>query len=181
MSSTKPHLNLVVIGHVDHGKSTCVGHLLLLKGFVDDRVIREHEAEALKYGMRMDEVKFAWVLDKLKEERERGMTIDLAFWKFETDKFFFTIIDAPGHRDFVKNMITGTSQADAALLIVSAKKGGYEAGTGPGGQTREHVFLSYTLGVTQLVVGITKMDDPTVKWSQERFEEVGDGVADLLR
>lgn len=180
MSSAKPHLNLVVIGHVDHGKSTCVGHLLLLKGFVSERAIREHEAEAKKYGMRLDEVKFAWVLDKLKEERERGMTIDLAFWKFETDNLFLTIIDAPGHRDFVKNMITGTSQADASLLIVSAKKGDYEAGTGPGGQTREHVFLSYTLGVTQLVVGVTKMDDPTVNWSQERFEEVRDGVADLL-
>jgi len=181
LSSAKPHLNLVVIGHVDHGKSTFVGHLLLLKGYISDRAIKEHEAEAQKYGMRIDEVKFAWVLDKLKEERERGMTIDLSFWKFETDKYFFTIIDAPGHRDFVKNMITGTSQADAAVLIVSAKKGDYEAGTGPGGQTREHVFLAYTLGVSQLAVGITKMDDPTVKWSQERFEEVRDGVADLLK
>ncbi len=181
MSSAKPHLNLVVIGHVDHGKSTSVGHLLLLKGVISDRAIKEHEAEAQKFGMRIDEVKFAWVLDNLKEERERGMTIDLAFWKFETDKYFFTVIDAPGHRDFVKNMITGTSQADAALLIVSAKKGDYEAGTSAGGQTREHIFLAYTLGVGQLVVGITKMDDPTVKWDQERFEEVKDGVADLLK
>jgi len=181
MSSAKPHLNLVVIGHVDHGKSTMVGHLLLLKGYISERAIREHEAEAQKYGMRIDEVKFAWVLDKLKEERERGMTIDLSFWKFETDKYFFTIIDAPGHRDFVKNMITGASQADAAILIVSAKKGDYEAGTGAGGQTREHIFLAYTLGVNQLVVGITKMDDPTVKWSQERFEEVKEGLADLLK
>lgn len=181
MSSEKPHLNLVVIGHVDHGKSTMVGHLLLLKGYISERTIREHEAEAQKYGMRIDEVRFAWVLDKLKEERERGMTIDLSFWKFETDKYFFTVIDAPGHRDFVKNMITGASQADAAILIVSAKKGDYEAGTGAGGQTREHVFLAYTLGVNQLVVGITKMDDPTVKWSQERFEEVREGIADLLK
>lgn len=181
MSSTKPHLNMVVIGHVDHGKSTSVGHLLLDKGMISERAIREHESEAKKYGMRLDEVKFAWVLDKLKEERERGMTIDLAFWKFETNKYFFTVIDAPGHRDFVKNMITGTSQADAALLIVSAKKGDYEAGTGPGGQTREHVFLSYTLGVSQLVVGITKMDDQTVKWNQDRYEEVKDGVTDLLK
>jgi elongation factor 1-alpha len=181
MSSSKPHLNLVIIGHVDHGKSTCMGHLLLLKGAISDRAIREHESEAKRIGVRADEVKYAWVLDKLKEERERGITIDLAFWKFETSKYFFTVIDAPGHRDFVKNMITGTSQADAALLIVSAKKGGYEAGTGPGGQTREHIFLAYTLGVSQVLVGITKMDDPTVKWSQERFEEVRDGVADLLK
>ena len=181
MSSEKPHLNLVVIGHVDHGKSTFVGHLLLLKGYISERAIKEHETEALKYGMRLDEVKFAWVLDNLKEERERGMTIDLSFWKFETDKYFFTVIDAPGHRDFVKNMITGTSQADSAVLIVSAKKGDYEAGTGPGGQTREHVFLAYTLGVRQLVVGITKMDDPTVKWDQNRYEEVRDGVADLVK
>jgi elongation factor 1-alpha len=181
LSREKPHLNLVVIGHVDHGKSTFVGHLLLLKGYISERAIKEHETEALKYGMRLDEVKFAWVLDNLKEERERGMTIDLSFWKFETDKYFFTVIDAPGHRDFVKNMITGTSQADSAVLIVSAKKGDYEAGTGPGGQTREHVFLAYTLGVRQLVVGITKMDDPTVKWDQDRYDEVRDGVADLVK
>lgn len=181
MSSERPHLNLIIIGHVDHGKSTAVGHMLVLKGYISDRTIKAHAAEAQKYGMRLDEVKYAWVMDKLKEERERGMTIDLAFWKFETDKYFFTIIDAPGHRDFVKNMVTGTSQADAALLIVSAKKGDYEAGIGPGGQTREHVFLAYTLGVKQLVVGVTKMDDATVKWSQERFNEVKNGVSDLLK
>jgi len=181
LSSEKPHLNLIIIGHVDHGKSTAAGHMLLLKGYISDRAIKDHATEAEKYGMRLDEVKYAWVMDKLKEERERGMTIDLAFWKFETPKYFFTIIDAPGHRDFVKNMVTGTSQADAALLIVSAKKGDYEAGIGPGGQTREHVFLAYTLGVNQLVVGVTKMDDGTVKWSQERFNEVKNGVSDLLK
>jgi len=181
MSTEKPHLNLVVCGHVDHGKSTSVGRLLVEKGYISEREIEAHKAEAEKYGMRLAEVKYAWVLDKLKEERERGMTIDLAFWKFETDKYFFTIIDAPGHRDFVKNMITGTSQADAGLLIVSAKKGDYEAGIGPGGQTREHVFLMKTLGVNQLVVGVTKMDDPTVNFSQERFEEVKNGVQDLLK
>jgi elongation factor 1-alpha len=152
-----------------------------LSGYIDERAVQEHATEAQKYGMRLDEVKFAWVLDKLKEERERGMTIDLSFWKFETEKYFFTVIDAPGHRDFVKNMITGTSQADAALLIVSAKKGDYEAGIGPGGQTREHVFLAKTLGVDQLVVGITKMDDSTVKWSKDRFEEVKSGVESLLK
>ncbi|UCD72586.1 MAG: translation elongation factor EF-1 subunit alpha [Candidatus Bathyarchaeota archaeon] len=181
MSAEKPHLNLVVCGHVDHGKSTSVGRLLVEKGYITEREVEAHKVEAEKYGMRIAEVKYAWVLDKLKEERERGMTIDLAFWKFETDKYFYTIIDAPGHRDFVKNMITGTSQADAGLLIVSAKKGDYEAGIGPGGQTREHVFLMRTLGVNQIVVGITKMDDPTVKFDQERFEEVKNGAQDLLK
>jgi elongation factor 1-alpha len=181
MSSEKPHMNLVVIGHVDHGKSTCVGHMLVKTGYVSERTVQEHAAEAEKYGMRIDEVKFAWVLDTLKEERERGMTIDLNFLKFETPRYFFTIIDAPGHRDFVKNMITGTSQADAALLIVSAKKGDYEAGTSPGGQTVEHMFLARTLGVNQLVAGITKMDDPTVKYSQQRYEEVRQGTEKLLK
>jgi len=181
MSSSKPHLNLVIIGHVDHGKSTSVGHLLLLKGAVSERDIKQHKEEAAKYGIPPEEVSFAWVLDKLKEERERGMTIDLAFWKFETNKYAFTVIDAPGHRDFIKNMITGTSQADAALLVVDAKTGGYEAGTGPGGQTREHLFLAYTLGVRQLVVAVNKMDEKTVQWSQGRFEEIRDGIRDLLK
>jgi len=180
MSSEKPHLNLVVIGHVDHGKSTTMGHLLQLTGYIDERIIKEYATESEKTGMG-DTFKFAWVLDRLKEERERGVTIDLAFWKFETKKFFFTIIDAPGHRDFVKNMITGTSQADAALLIVSAKKGEFEAGIGPGGQTREHAFLAKTLGVNQLVVAVNKMDDPTVKWSKNRYDEVRKEVEKLLK
>ena len=114
--------------------------------------------------------KFAWVLDKLKEERERGVTIDIAFFKFDTQKHNFTIIDAPGHRDFVKNMITGTSQADAALLVVSAEKGGFEAGISAQGQTKEHALLAKTLGVGQLVVVVNKMD--TVDWSKDRFDEV---------
>src|SRR5512136_2760131 len=139
MSSKKEHLNMLVMGHVDNGKSTLVGHLLFLAGGLDDRSLAALEAEAKQTGKEF--AKFAWLGDKLKEERERDMTIDLSFWKFETPKFFFTIIDAPGHRDFVKNMITGASQADAAILVISGKKGEYEAGMGPGGQTREHAFL----------------------------------------
>ncbi|MBS7610832.1 translation elongation factor EF-1 subunit alpha [Candidatus Bathyarchaeota archaeon] len=177
--SQKPHLNLVVCGHVDHGKSTLTGHMLYLTGAVDERTIREYEEQAKALGK--ETFKYAWVLDTLKEERERGLTIDLEFVKFETDKFFFTIIDAPGHRDFIKNMITGASQADAALLVVSAKTGEYETGIQPGGQAREHAFLLMTLGVRQMVVAINKMDDVTVNWSQKRFEECKNGVIRLLK
>ena len=174
----KPHLNLVIIGHVDHGKSTTIGHLCYLTGSVDERAIKAYEEEAKRMGK--ETFKFAWVLDRLKEERERGLTIDVAYLKFETPKYFFTIIDAPGHRDFVKNMVTGASQADAAVLFVSAKRGEFEAGIGRGGQTREHAFLAFTLGINQMVVAINKMDDPTVNWSRERFEEIRKEITRML-
>jgi len=175
----KEHLNLVVVGHVDHGKSTLMGRLLYDIGAIDSRVIQQYEEEAKKLGK--ESFKYAWVLDKLKEERERGLTIDISFYKFETSKYDFTIIDAPGHRDFVKNMITGASEADCAVLVVSAKTGEFEAGISPGGQLREHAFLLKTLGVDQLVVAINKMDDPTVNWSKERYEEVKNEVMRLLK
>merc|ERR1711929_50080 len=114
--------------------------------------------------------KYAWVLDKLKAERERGITIDIALWKFQTENYYVTIIDAPGHRDFIKNMITGTSQADCAILIIAAGTGEFEAGISKDGQTREHALLAYTLGVKQLIVAINKMD--TTKWSEARFQEI---------
>jgi Translation elongation factor EF-1alpha (GTPase) len=145
--SQKPHLNLIVIGHVDHGKSTLVGRLLMDRGFIDEKTIKEAEETAKKLGKESE--KYAFLLDRLKEERERGITINLTFMKFETKKYFFTIIDAPGHRDFVKNMITGASQADAAILAVSAKKGEFEAGMSPEGQTREHLILAKTMGIDQ--------------------------------
>jgi elongation factor 1-alpha len=175
----KPHLNLVVIGHVDHGKSTTVGHLFSLTGAIDERTAKTYAEEAKKIGK--ETFKFAWVLDKLKEERERGLTIDVAYLKFETPKFFFTIIDAPGHRDFIKNMITGASQSDAAILLISAKRGEFEAGIGPGGQTREHAFLAYTLGVNQIVVAINKMDDASVDWKQERYDEIKNEISRMLK
>ncbi len=177
MSSKKPHLNLVIIGHVDHGKSTMTGHLLYLAGAIDQRTMDKYEQESEKIGRGT--WKFAWALDKLKEERERGVTIDIAFFKFETQKQVYTIIDAPGHRDFVKNMITGTSQADAAVLVVSAEKGGFEAGISGQGQTREHALLAKTLGVEQLVVAVNKMD--TVDWAEDRYNEIKEEIGNFLK
>jgi elongation factor 1-alpha len=178
--ANKPHLNLIICGHVDHGKSTSMGHFLFDLGVVDQRMIEEFAKESEKTGAG-DSFKYAWVLDQLKDERERGVTIDLAFQRFETPKFFYTLIDAPGHRDFIKNMITGASEADAAVLVVSAKKGEEDVALGPGGQAREHAFLLRTLGVTQLVVSINKMDDQTVKYSEQRYNEAKQDVENLLK
>jgi elongation factor 1-alpha len=178
MSSKKAHLNLIVTGHVDNGKSTLVGHLLFDTGAIDQRTIDEFAKESEKTG-KGDTFKFAWVLDKLKDERERGVTIDLAFQKFETKKFFFTLIDAPGHRDFVKNMITGASEADCAILVVSAKQGETDVAVAAGGQGREHAFLLRTLGVNQLIVVINKMDD--AQYGKERYEEVKGIVETLVK
>ncbi len=175
----KPHINLIIIGHVDHGKSTSIGHLFYKAGAIPEKTIKDFEEEAKALGK--ESFKYAWVLDKLKEERERGLTIDLAFYKLETPKNFFTVIDSPGHRDFVKNMVTGASQADGAILLISAKRGEYEAGTNPGGQTREHAFLAKTLGVDQMVVAVNKMDDASVNYGEQRYEEVKDGISRLLK
>ena len=161
MAAEKPHMNLAVIGHIDHGKSTTVGRLLFETGAVPTHIIESYRKEAEAKGKGSFE--FAWVMDSLKEERERGITIDIAHKRFDTDKFYFTVVDCPGHRDFVKNMITGASQADAALLVVAAPDGVME-------QTKEHVFLSRTLGITQLIVGINKMD--VVKYDEKRYNEV---------
>jgi len=157
----KPHVNLVFIGHVDHGKSTLIGKLLVELGVVSEKELRE-EAGSFK---------FAWVMDREKEERERGLTIGIAYRKLETSKNYITIIDAPGHRDFVKNMITGASQADAAVLVVAA-----DDGIMP--QTREHAALAFTLGVGQLVVAINKMD--LVGYGEEVYRELRDDLISLL-
>ena len=171
---------MIICGHVDHGKSTSMGHFLFDLGVVDQRMIDEFAKESEKTGAG-DSFKYAWVLDELKDERERGVTIDLAFQKFETPKFFYTLIDAPGHRDFIKNMITGASEADAAILVVSAKKGEEDVALAPGGQAREHAFLLFTLGVRQMAVCINKMDDQTVKYSEQRFNEAKQDVENLLK
>merc|ERR1712227_27161 len=125
--------------------------------------------------------KYAWVLDKLKAERERGITIDIALWKFGTPKYYVTIIDAPGHRDFIKNMITGTSQADCAVLIVAAGTGEFEAGISKNGQTREHALLAYTLGVKQMIIGVNKMDNTEPPYSKDRFEEIKKEVTTYIK
>jgi elongation factor 1-alpha len=179
MGKDKVHISMVVIGHVDAGKSTATGHLIYKCGGIDKRTIEKFEKEAADMGKAS--FKYAWVLDKLKAERERGITIDIALWKFETAKSVFTIIDAPGHRDFIKNMITGTSQADAAILVIDCTTGGFEAGISKDGQTREHALLAYTLGVKQMIVACNKMDDKTVTYAKARYEEVQKEVSAYLK
>ncbi len=170
MADAKEHINLVFIGHVDHGKSTTVGRLMFDSGNVSEQQMRKLREKAENLGKAGFE--FAYVMDNLKEEQERGVTIDLAHKKFESDKYYFTIIDAPGHRDFVKNMITGASQADAAVLVVAANDG-------INAQTKEHVFLSRTLGVTQMIVAVNKMD--LQDYSEARFNAVKEEVTTLLK
>jgi elongation factor 1-alpha len=177
MGKVKTHVNLVVIGHVDSGKSTSTGHLIYKCGGIDERTIEKFEKEAALIGK--SSFKYAWVLDKLKAERERGITIDIALWKFESNKYSFTIIDAPGHRDFIKNMITGTSQADVAILVISAGQGEFEAGIGKEGQTREHALLAYTMGIKQVIVAINKMD--AVQYNEERWTDIKKEVLDYLK
>ncbi|ERG95597.1 translation elongation factor EF-1 subunit alpha [Haloquadratum walsbyi] len=168
--SDKPHQNLAIIGHVDHGKSTLVGRLLFETGSVPEHVIEQHREEAEEKGKGGFE--FAYVMDNLAEERERGVTIDIAHQEFDTQDYYFTIVDCPGHRDFVKNMITGASQADNAVLVVAA-----DDGVAP--QTREHVFLARTLGINELIIGVNKMD--IVDYSEDTYEDVKTEVDKLLK
>ena len=170
--ANKPHMNLVIIGHVDHGKSTLVGRVLLETGQFPQHMLDKYKEEAKAKGK--ESFALAWIFDNLKEERERGVTIDVAHKKFDTDKYYFTIIDAPGHRDFVKNMITGTSQADAAILVVAAPDGVMA-------QTKEHMFLARTLGVKQMIVAINKMDDTKPAYDKNRYETVKEEVQKLAK
>lgn len=168
--AAKPHLNLVTIGHVDHGKSTLVGRLLFDSGAIREDEMRKLKELAKELGKETFE--FAFVMDRVKEERERGVTIDIMHQRFDTNKFYFTIIDAPGHRDFVKNMITGTSQADGAILVCSAKEGVQE-------QTKEHIWLSKIFGVQQMIVAINKMD--AVGYDEKKYTETKEAVTKLLK
>jgi elongation factor 1-alpha len=168
----KPHINLVFIGHVDHGKSTLVGRLLLETGSIDPHLIDKYKEEATKKGKSTFEL--AWVMDALKEERERGLTIDIAYMRLDTDKYYITIIDAPGHQDFIKNMITGASQADAAVLVVAAPEGVMA-------QTKEHASLAKVMGVEQLIVAINKMDATEPRYDEQRYNSVREDVGEVLR
>ncbi|AWB26887.1 translation elongation factor EF-1 subunit alpha [Halococcoides cellulosivorans] len=168
--SDKPHQNLAIIGHVDHGKSTLVGRLLYETGSVPEHVIEQHKEEAEEKGKGGFE--FAYVMDNLAEERERGVTIDIAHQEFDTEEYYFTIVDCPGHRDFVKNMITGASQADNAVLVVAA-----DDGVQP--QTQEHVFLARTLGIGELIVAVNKMD--LVDYDESNYKQTVEEVKELLK
>ncbi|KAL7469578.1 hypothetical protein ACHAXS_009833 [Conticribra weissflogii] len=179
MGTDKAHVSLVVIGHIDAGKSTTTGHLIYKCGGIDKKTIDKYEKESADIGKPT--FKYAWILDNLKAERERGITIDISLWKFETPKYDYTIIDSPGHRDFIKNMITGTSQADVALLVIDSSKGAFEAGISKDGQTREHALLAYTLGVKQLIVACNKMDDESVNYEQRRYEDIKSEVSNYLK
>ncbi|MHA2497144.1 MAG: GTP-binding protein [Candidatus Hodarchaeales archaeon] len=182
--TSKPSISLVVLGHVDHGKSTTLGHFLYELGTIDQRAMEKFESEAEM--LKMSSWKWAFVLDSLPEERERGLTEDIAFFPFETPNRRFLLIDAPGHRDFVKNALRGAAQADACILMVSANPGdlksGLKVGTGdgtPGGQTREHAILASVLGVQEVCIAINKMD--TVNYSKEQYEATVDATKELLQ
>ena len=170
MAKQKPHINIVFVGHVDHGKSTTVGRLLYDSGNISEQALRKLKEKAEELGKGGFE--FAFVMDNLKEERERGVTIDLAHKKFETPKFEFTIIDAPGHKDFIKNMITGASQADVAILVVAAAEGAMA-------QTKEHIMLCRTLGVGQMGVAVNKMD--TIQYDEAEFNKVKGEIEGILK
>jgi len=169
MAKEKPGMNVVFVGHVDHGKSTAVGRLFYDGGAVSEQEMKKFKEEAAKHGKAGFE--FAYVMDNLKEERERGVTINLSYKKLITKNYEITIIDAPGHKDFVKNMITGASQADSAFLVVAA-----DGGVQP--QTREHVSLLRTMGVSQIAVLVNKMD--VVDYSEDKFNEVKKNVEEVI-
>jgi peptide chain release factor subunit 3 len=173
------HLNIVFIGHVDAGKSTIGGHIMFLTGMVDKRTLEKYEREAKE--KNRESWYLSWALDTNIEERDKGKTVEVGRAYFETENKHFTILDAPGHKSFVPNMIGGASQADVAVLVISARKGEFETGFERGGQTREHAMLVKTAGVRHLIVVVNKMDDPTVEWDEGRYNEIKDKLTPYLR
>ncbi|XP_074647422.1 eukaryotic peptide chain release factor GTP-binding subunit ERF3A-like [Tubulanus polymorphus] len=175
----KEHVNVVFIGHVDAGKSTIGGHIMYVTGMVDKRTLEKYEREAKE--KNRESWYLSWALDTNTEERDKGKTVEVGRAYFETEMKHFTILDAPGHKSFVPNMIGGASQADLAVLVISARKGEFETGFDRGGQTREHAMLAKTAGVKHLIVLINKMDDPTVLWDKKRYDECKDKLIPYLR
>lgn len=172
-------MNLVFIGHVDAGKSSLGGAILYATGMVDERTMEKFKREAKEQGR--ESWYLSWALDLTKEERAKGKTVEVGRAYFETEKRRYTVLDAPGHKNFVPSMIGGASQADVGILVISARKGEYETGFEKGGQTREHAVLAKTQGVNKLIVVVNKMDDPTVEWSKARFDECTTKLTQFLR
>ena len=175
----KEHLNIVFIGHVDAGKSTMGGNLLYITGMVDKRTMEKYEREAKEAGR--DSWYLSWALDSTPQERAKGKTVEVGRAYFETDSRRYTILDAPGHKTFVPSMISGAAQADVAILVISARKGEFETGFEKGGQTREHIMLVKTAGVSKVIVVINKMDDSTVEWSKARYDEIKEKLTPFIR
>jgi peptide chain release factor subunit 3 len=175
----KEHVNIIFIGHVDAGKSTLGGCILVATGMVDQRTLEKYKKEAKDMGR--ESWYLSWALDLTSEERSKGKTVETGRAYFETEKRRYSILDAPGHKNFVPSMISGTSQADLGVLVISSRKGEYEAGFDRGGQTREHAMLAKTQGVNRLIVAINKMDDPTVQWSQERYKQCTTKLGQFLK
>merc|ERR1712025_213815 len=179
VTTEKEHVNIVFIGHVDAGKSTIGGQLMYLTNMVDKRTLEKYEKEAKEKNRKTWYL--SWCMDTNQEERDKGKTVEVGRAYFETEKKHFTILDAPCHKSFVPNMIGGASQADLAVLVISARKGEFETGFERGGHTREHAMLVKTAGVKHLVVLINKMDDPTVGWDKARYDECKDKLTPYLR
>lgn len=177
VENSKLHLNLVIVGHVDAGKSTIMGHLLALRGMISNKTMHKNQNESKKAGKAS--FLYAWVLDETEEERNRGITIDVGQYLFETDNRVVTILDAPGHRDFIPNMIAGATKADVALLVIDATNGEFETGFEAGGQTQEHILLLRSFGINQVAVVVNKLDN--VKFSQERYLEIVDKIKKFLK
>ncbi|KIW01955.1 uncharacterized protein PV09_06792 [Verruconis gallopava] len=175
----KEHVNVIFLGHVDAGKSTLGGSILVSTGMVDERTLEKFKRDAKEAGR--ETWYLSWALDLTKEERAKGKTVEVGRGFFETDKRRYSILDAPGHKNFVPNMLGGAAQADIGVLVISARKGEFETGFERGGQTREHAMLAKTQGVNKLVVVINKMDDPTVEWSKARYDEVISKITPYLK